>query len=144
MFERLISIPNPLFRSQNLNDNAADAKSRSAALSANRIYAFWEAVRGENCSTEELKRAQGFCVAELRPAPPSDTNRCGGAQPAISPFKEQSPTARSVLIKHRLQIIRCGLMFLFPSLFRFGKGRNGGWEMRVGAEGPRFHQTVRR
>lgn len=47
MFDQLISIRNPVFRSQNLNDNAADAKSRSPALSANRIYAFWEAVGGK-------------------------------------------------------------------------------------------------
>lgn len=129
MFDQLISIPNPVFRSQNLNENAADAESRSPALSANRIYAFWEAVgwgAGGNCSTEKLKYAQGFCVAELRPPPPLCTNRCGRALPAISPFKDHGPTVRNVLIKYSLQIIRFGLMFLFPSLFRFGKGRNGG------------------
>lgn len=120
MFDQLISILNPVFRSQNLNENAADAESRSAALSANRIWG------GGNCSTEKLKYAQGFCVAGLRPPPPLCTNRCGRAHPAISPFKDHGPTVRNVLIKYSLQIIRFGLMFLFPSLFQFGKGRNGG------------------
>lgn len=126
MFDQLISIRNPVFRSQNLNDNAADAKSRSPARSANRIYAFWEAVGGGNCSTEKLNYAQGFCVAELRPPPPLYTNRCGRAQPAISPIQDHSPTVQNVLIKYSSQIIRFGLKFLFPSLFRFGKGKNGG------------------
>lgn len=72
MLDQLISTRNPVFRSQNLNDNAADAKSRSAALSPKRIYAFWEAVGGENAA---LKYAQGFCVAALRPTPPLYTNR---------------------------------------------------------------------
>ena len=47
MFDQLISIRNPAFRSQNLNDNAADEKNRLAAPSTTRIYAFWEAVGGE-------------------------------------------------------------------------------------------------
>lgn len=141
MFDQLISIWNPVFRSQNLNDDAADAKSRSPALSANRIYAFWEAVGGRNCSTEELKYAQGFCVAEPRPPPPLYTNRCGHAHPAISPFKDHSPTTRNVLIKYSLQIIPFGLMFLFPPLFWFGKAKNGGWELRVGGKGPCFDQS---
>lgn len=47
VFDQLISIWNPVFRSQNLNDNAADAESRSPALSANRIYAFWKLSGGE-------------------------------------------------------------------------------------------------
>lgn len=47
MFDQVISIRNPAFRSQNLNDNATDEKNRSPALSKTRIYAFWEAVGGQ-------------------------------------------------------------------------------------------------
>lgn len=47
MFDRVISIRNPAFRSQNLNDNATDEKNRSPAHSTTRIYAFWEAVGGQ-------------------------------------------------------------------------------------------------
>lgn len=47
MFDRVISIQNPAFRSQNLNDNATDEKNRSPAHSTACIYAFWEAVGGQ-------------------------------------------------------------------------------------------------
>lgn len=47
MFDQVISIYNPAFRSQNLNDNATDEKNRSPAHSKTLIYAFWEAVRGK-------------------------------------------------------------------------------------------------
>lgn len=47
MFDRVISIRNPAFRSQNLNDNATDEKNRSPAHSTARIYAFREAVGGQ-------------------------------------------------------------------------------------------------
>lgn len=87
-------------------------------------------------------------MAELRPPPPLYTNRCGHAHPAISPFKDHSPTTRNVLIKYSLQIIPFGLMFLFPPLFWFGKAKNGGRELRVGGKGgplpPCFDQTVGR
>lgn len=47
MFDRVISIRNSAFRSQNLNDNAMDEKNRSPAHSTAHIYAFWEAVGGQ-------------------------------------------------------------------------------------------------
>lgn len=47
MFDRVISIQNPAFRSQNLSDNTTDEKNRSPAHSTACIYAFWETVGGQ-------------------------------------------------------------------------------------------------
>lgn len=88
VFDQLISIRNPVFRSQNLNDNAADAKSRSPALSANRIYAFWEAVGEGNCSTEKLKCPRFLCgraVASTAPVHKQMWSRSAGNQPIPGP-----------------------------------------------------------
>lgn len=67
-------------------------------------------------------------MAGLRATPPLCTNRCGHAHPAISPFKDHSPTERNVLIKHRLQIIRFGadVSFAFVVLVWQGKDWTGG------------------
>lgn len=89
---------------------------------------------GANCSTEKLKYAQGFCVAELWPTPPLYTNRCGSAHQAISLLTARSPTARNVLIKYSLRMSHLGCCcFVFFALHCFGLGNMGrggvGWTL---------------
>lgn len=82
MFDWVISIRNPAFRSQNLNDNATDEKNRSPAHSTARIYAFWEAVGGQIAALKSWNMPKVFVLQSCGPTPPMYTNRCGPAHQA--------------------------------------------------------------
>lgn len=130
MFDRVISIRNPAFRSQNLNDNATDEKNRSPAHSTVRIYAFWEAVGGQIAALKSWNMPKVFVWQSCglhRPCTQTD----------VVPLNRQSACSRPAAPQHGMcwlntvykSAIRVDVVF---SLHCFGlvnmeRGRVGRW-----------------
>lgn len=109
MFDRVISIRNPAFRSQNLNDNATDEKNRSPAHSTAHIYAFWEAVGGQIAALKSWNMPKVFVWQSCglhRPCTQTD----------VVPLTRQSACSRPTDPQHGM----CWLNTVYRSAIRVG------------------------
>lgn len=126
MFDQVISIRNPAFRSQNLDDNAADEKNSSPAQSPTCIYAFWEAVGGQIAALKSWNMPKAFVQQSCglhRPCTQTD---------AVA-LSRQSACSRPAAPQHRMCWLNTvhrsaiwldvGVFFLL--LCWFGRGKGG-------------------